>query len=138
MSHELFEVTCVKHQHIEQTANPETWLCKFCKEQKEHPFRHFNRCDKGHKWFGNKSCPECKIDLMKKRAARRVPIENLKQEMTGLKDVVSTAKALDEKRIKRAREERELRESQKILPSLLTEVISQLKELNKKLGDRNV
>lgn len=58
--------------------------------------------------------------------------------MTGSKDIIPIAKTLDEKRIKRAREERELRESQKILPSLLTEVITQLKELNKKLGDRNV
>lgn len=138
MSQELFEVTCVKHQHTEQTVNPETWLCKFCEEQKKHPFRHFSRCDKNHKWFGNESCPECKLDLMKKRAARRVSTEILKQEMTGSKDIIPIAKTLDEKRIKRVREERELRESQKILPSLLTEVITQLKELNKKLGDRNV
>jgi len=131
MSHELFEVTCVKHQHIEQTANPETWLCKFCKEQKEHPFRHFNRCDKGHKWFGNESCPECKIDLMKKRALRRLPYMQEQKKMIGSND--SSLVTMEKKRIAKLELEKKVKESTLKLPELLTELITEIKGLREDL-----
>lgn len=135
MSQELYEVTCVKHQNTEQTTDPENWICSFCKEQKEHSFQRLNRCDKNHKWFGNESCPQCKILDMKERAARRLPTQLLQIKLTGSDQVVSMAKALDEKRIKKIKEEREVKHATIQLPVLLTELINEVKLLRGELKE---